>query len=74
MIGGKSSLFGSGVPAALSAHVGADGQLGAWSAATSLPEGRTDMAVTLAGDFLYLTGGGYMGPGVATVFAARVRF
>jgi hypothetical protein len=32
------------------------------------------MAVTLAGDFLYVSGGGYQGPGVDTVYAARVRF
>ena len=36
--------------------------------------GRRDQALTLAGDFIYLTGGGYMGPGLPTVFAARVRF
>jgi hypothetical protein len=74
VIGGKTGLFTSGVAGTYSASVGANGTLGAWQAQTSLPEGRTDMAVTLAGDFLYLTGGGYMGPGVATVYAARVRF
>jgi len=74
VVGGKPSLFGSGEATTLSAQSLAGGQLGAWTAQTSLPEGRTDMALTLAGDFLYLSGGGYMGPGVATVFAARVRF
>ena len=74
VIGGKTSLFGPGITGTLSAQVGAAGQLGAWTSQTSLPEGRTDMALTLAGDFLYVTGGGYMGPGVASVFAARVRF
>ena len=74
IVGGKSSVFGSGEANTLSSHVGTGGQLGAWTAQTPLPEGRTDMALTLAGDFLYVTGGGYMGPGVATVFAARVRF
>jgi hypothetical protein len=74
VIGGKTSLFGSGVPDTYSAPVGAGGQLGAWASQASLSEGRTDMSVTLAGDFFYLTGGGYMGPGVDTVFIAQVRF
>jgi hypothetical protein len=74
VIGGKSSPFGTGEANAWSSEVGPSGHLGTWKAVTSLPQGRTDMAVTLAGDFLYLTGGGYMGPGLATVFAARVRF
>jgi hypothetical protein len=74
IVGGKSSVFGSGEVNTLSSQVGTGGQLGAWTQETPLPEGRTDMALTLAGDFLYVTGGGYMGPGVATVFVARVRF
>jgi hypothetical protein len=74
VVGGKSSLFGPGESGTYSAKVGASGQLGTWSAQAALPEGRTDMALTLSGDFLYLTGGGYMGPGVASVFSARVRF
>jgi hypothetical protein len=74
VVGGKASPFGSGEADTFSSHVGSGGQLGPWKAQASLPQGRTDMALTLAGDFLYLTGGGYMGPGVATVFAARVRF
>jgi hypothetical protein len=74
VVGGKTDLYNSGLPGTLSARVAADGTVGTWKPQASLPEGRTDMALTLAGDFLYLTGGGYMGPGVATVFAARVRF
>jgi hypothetical protein len=73
VVGGKSSPFGSGEVNAMSAKVGPLGKLGPWQTATALPEGRTDMALTLWGDFLYLTGGGDTGPGVATVFAARVR-
>ncbi len=74
VVGGKSAVFASGQATTLSAEVGADGQLGAWTSQAALPQGRTDMAMTLAGDFLYVTGGGYMGPGLDTVFAARVRF
>jgi hypothetical protein len=74
VVGGKSSLFGSGEANTLSSAIGADGKLGAWKAQTPLPQGRTDMALTLAGDYIYLTGGGYMGPGLATVYAAKVRF
>jgi hypothetical protein len=74
LVGGKSSVFGSGVPDVYSAKVASAGQLGAWGKQPSLPEGRTDMAMTLAGDFLYLSGGGFDGPGVDSVYAARVRF
>ncbi len=74
VIGGKTSVFGSGEATTLSSLVGSGGHLGPWTAQASLPQGRTDMALTLAGDFLYLTGGGYDGPGVATVFAAQARF
>ena len=74
VVGGKAGVFDSGEANTYSSEVGANGQLGPWTAQASLSEGRTDMALTLAGDFLYLTGGGYMGPGVSTVFSARVRF
>jgi len=74
VVGGKTTPFGTGEVGAWSSEIASSGDLGAWKAETPLPQGRTDMALTLAGDFLYLTGGGYMGPGVDTVFAARVRF
>ena len=74
VVGGKPDIFTPGVAGTLSAQVGALGELGPWTAQTLLPEGRTDMALTLAGNFLYQTGGGFMGPGVPTVFATRVRF
>jgi hypothetical protein len=74
VVGGKATLFGSGEATTLSSQVGSGGQLGPWKAQASLPQGRTDMALTLAGDFLYQTGGGYTAGGVATVFVARVRF
>jgi hypothetical protein len=74
VVGGKASVYGPGEASTRSSLVGAGGKLGTWTAQASLPQGRTDMALTLAGDFLYLTGGGYDGPGLATVCAARVRF
>jgi hypothetical protein len=73
-VGGQTSAFGTGVAGAVSAQVLADGKLGVWKGQPSLPEGRTSLALTLAGDFLYVTGGGYLGPGLPTVFSARVRF
>ena len=45
-----------------------------WFRAIHRDLGYVAVALTLAGDFLYVTGGGYMGPGLDTVFAARVRF
>jgi hypothetical protein len=75
LVGGASDVFvGPGLATAQSSQVGAGGQLGKWGALSSLPEGRRDQALTLAGDFLYLTGGGYTAGGFPTVFAARVRF
>jgi Kelch motif len=73
-VGGQASAFGTGVAGAFSAPVGTDGKLGTWKAQPSLPEGRTSLTLTLAGDFLYVTGGGYLGSGLPTVFSARVRF
>jgi len=75
VVGGASDIFvGPGLASAVSSQVGAGGMLGKWGDQSSLPEGRRDQALTLAGDFLYLTGGGYTAGGLPTVFAARVRF
>lgn len=74
VVGGKDAVFGSGVSSVVSAQLGSGGSIGAWTSQTALPDGRTDFAMTLAGDFLYVTGGGSNGPGLDTVFAARVRF
>jgi hypothetical protein len=75
VVGGKSAIFGAaGVPDTFAAPINADGTLGAWAPATPLPQGRTDQRVTLAGSYLYVTGGGFNGPGVDTVFAAQARF
>jgi len=74
VVGGKDAVFGSGASSVVSAQLGSGGSIGAWASQTALPDGRTDFATTLAGDFLYVTGGGSNGPGLDTVFAARVRF
>ena len=74
VVGGKAAVFGSGVTSVASSPIGTDGHLGAWGKQPSLPQGRTDMAMTLAGDFLYVSGGGFDGPGKDSVYAARVRF
>jgi hypothetical protein len=74
-VGGQNNVFaGPGIPNVVSAEVGSDGQLGKWATQPGLPQGRTSPALTLAGDFLYVTGGGYQAGGLDTVFAARVRF
>ena len=76
VLGGKAGVVTcNGQPDTLSANASPDGALGARTAVTPLlPEGRTSLAVTLAGDFLYATGGGFDAGGLPTVFAARVRF
>ncbi|HSO36743.1 MAG TPA: hypothetical protein VLT33_29660 [Labilithrix sp.] len=75
LVGGKEEvLSGKGRGDAFAAKIGADGTLAPWSALPPLPQGRTSLALTLAGDFLYVTGGGYDAGGLDTVFAARVRF
>lgn len=75
LVGGRgAALGGAGTPAVYSAPVEAGGQLGNWTAQASLPEGRTDHDLTLAGNYLYVTGGALDGPGVDTVFMTQVRF
>jgi hypothetical protein len=75
VVGGKDAIFsGAGETEVDAAAIGADGQLGGWSAVAPLPDGRSNNDAVLGGDFLYVTGGGMGGPGLADVFAARVRF
>jgi len=74
VVGGKAAVFGSGVADVVSASIDATGGLGPWGKQAPLPQGRTDMAMTLAGDFLYVSGGGLDGPGLDSVYCARVRF
>jgi hypothetical protein len=74
VIGGRSGVF-SGTPetSVISSHAAQDGTLGAWSAQTSLPDGRTNVCAVVAGNTLYVLGGA----GAAatdTVFAAQIRF
>ena len=47
--------------------------LGAWSAVSALPDGRSNHVSVLAGNWLYVTGGGNGGPGLDTVFVAQAR-
>ena len=75
VVGGKDEvLTGKGRADGFSAKIGVDGTLEAWSTLPALPQGRTSLALTAYGDFVYVTGGGYDAGGLDTVFAARVRF
>jgi hypothetical protein len=75
VIGGRGAVFGaSGRTTVLAARIGQDGRPGAWSSQTPLPAGRTNHDAALSGSFLYVTGGATNGPGLDTVFVARVRF
>jgi hypothetical protein len=76
VIGGKDDIFaGAGRPDTFSTKILSDGSLDVWSTTQpSLPEGRTSHALALSGDFLYVTGGGFDGPGLDTVYSSRVRF
>jgi len=75
LAGGKPDIFAaSGQSAVASAEVLPSGPLGTWANQPALPEGRTDHAMVLGGDYLFLTGGGFAGPGLDTVFSAKVRF
>jgi hypothetical protein len=75
LVGGKDAIFtSSGNTAAFASPIGRDGGLGPWTEQPALPEGRTSHSLTLGGDFLYVTGGGYDSGGLATVFAARVKY
>jgi hypothetical protein len=75
VVGGKEAIFAGAASAeVISAPIGADGTPGPWTAQTPLPEGRSNHDLVPAGDFLYVTGGGFDGPGLANVWSARVRF
>lgn len=75
VVGGRAQVFGAGgTPAVYAAPIAADGSLGAWTTSTALPMARTNQVVSLAGDFLVLTGGAASGGGDTTVLTARVRF
>lgn len=75
VFGGKDSIFtGAGRPDVYAAQVGSDGTLGAFAAAASMPEGRTNLDAVVLGDYVYATGGGTTGGGLDNVFAAQIRF
>jgi hypothetical protein len=75
VFGGKDAIFtGAGQPDVYAAAVGSDGTLGTFAAATSMPEGRTNLDAVVLGDYVYATGGGTTGGGLDNVFAAQVRF
>ncbi|HVO31074.1 MAG TPA: kelch repeat-containing protein, partial [bacterium] len=73
-VGGRPVLLGAnGVPDVYAAQVNGTGGLGAFTSQSALPEGRTNFAMALAGNWLYVTGGGFDAGGLDTVFVARVR-
>lgn len=75
LIGGKPfALNGTGVVDTSVATIGDDGALGAWTASTALPVGRTNHDLALGPTHLYLSGGALDGGGLDTVFFAQVRF
>jgi hypothetical protein len=74
VVGGRRQVIaGTAAADVVAAPIGAS-SLGPWAVLASLPEGRSNHELALGGDWLYLTGGGFDGPGLDTVFAARVRF
>lgn len=75
VVGGKDEvLTGKGRGDAFAAKIGEDGTLEPWSTLPALPQGRTSLALTGHGDFIYVTGGGFDAGGLDTVYSARVRF
>jgi hypothetical protein len=75
VLGGKTAIFnGSGQSEVYAAQVLGDGTLGPFSQIGSLPEGRTNLDAVVAGNYLYVTGGGSTGGGLDTVFSAQIRF
>jgi hypothetical protein len=75
VIGGRAKVFGApGTTQVFATPLAADGTVGAWSTAPSLPMARTNHDLALVGDYVILTGGATMGPGDANVLVSRVRF
>ena len=75
VIGGKSAVYtGSGTTSTFAAPIADGGTLGAWQATSTMPIGRTNHAMAVGGDFVYVTGGATSGPGDTNVLAARIRF
>lgn len=74
VLGGKRALFGAGMDDAYSAPLDSAGHPVDWTQQRPLPEGRTNFATVVAGDHLFVLGGGFDGPGLDTVLSARVRW
>lgn len=73
--GGKDGILsGTGSTDVFSAKIGADGNLAAWTQQEPLPEGRTSLSMVVSGDYVYVTGGGFDGPGLDSVFVGTVRY
>ena len=73
-VGGKPQIFTAGTPAVASVRVGTAGQLDAWKPQTPLPQGRTNHTTLVSGNYLYVLGGGFDGPGLDSVYSAQIRF
>ena len=73
LVGGRPAIFGAQAQLTVWSAPIEDGALGAWTTQAALPVGRTNHELVVARDWLYLTGGGNEGPGLATVFSAVVR-
>lgn len=73
VVGGRGTVFGASASTHVWAAQASGATLGAWSAVSSLPEGRSNHVSVLAGNWLYVTGGGNGGPGLDTVFVAQAR-
>jgi hypothetical protein len=72
-IGGRTEVLGvAPLPTVLSAK--SDGAtVGAWTTQAAMPSPRSNQTATVVGDWLFVLGGGNNGPGLDTVFRARVK-
>jgi hypothetical protein len=71
--GGRSELFGVAPVASLYSAKINSATIGEWAVQRAMPEPRSNHTANLLGDFLYVVGGGNNGPGLDTVFRARVK-
>jgi hypothetical protein len=75
--GGKDKALGPGSEGrtdVFAAKVADDGTIGEWKTLHAMPAGRTNHAVVVSGEFLYVVGGGFDAGGLDSVYATRVRF
>jgi len=73
VIGGRDQILG--VPPRSTVHSAAlqAGLVNAWTPATALPAPRANLALAVAGNYIYVLGGGNEGPGEANVWVSQVR-